>query len=225
MDSTNVISINADARVVTALETMTSQGISSIAVVDSQKMLVGNISIVDVQYVARASSAHLIRSTCAHFLSVIKFETGLRDGQDQVPVFAVYPSTTLAGTVAKLVATRAHRMWIVGNDHSSGITSLPTSTSNSNASSTPPVTPHLPVHQSLPTPQIAIQQTPPLGPTPGGLMVGRLSGVVSLTDILNLFARVEGLRPAGPTEARMNRRRSSTSSTATSTSTNTERRR
>lgn len=225
MGSANVISISADARVITALETMISQGISSIAVVDSQKMLVGNISIVDVQYVARTSSAHLLRSTCAHFLSVIKFETGLRDGQDQVPVFAVYPSTTLAGTVAKLVATKAHRMWIVGNDHSSGTTSPPTGTTTSNTSSTPPVTPHVPVHQSLPTPHIAIQQTPPLGPSPVGLMMGRLSGVVSLTDILNLFARVEGLKPAEPTEARMNRRRSSSSSTATSTSTSTERRR
>lgn len=54
--------------------------------------------------------------------------------------------------------------------------------------------------------------------------MGKLQGVVSLTDILNLFARVEGLKPAEPTEARQNRRRSSSSSTATSTST-TDRRR
>src|SRR5436305_15128845 len=109
---------------------MTSRGISSIAVVDSQKQLVGNISMVDVQYVARSSSAHLLRSTCAHFLSVIKFEQGVRDGQDQVPVFAVYPSTSLAATVAKLVATKAHRMWIVGNNND-GTTSPPTGLVNS----------------------------------------------------------------------------------------------
>jgi CBS domain-containing protein len=206
-----VISINADARVIVALETMTSRGISSIAVVDSQKMLVGNISIVDVQYVARTSSAHLLRSTCAHFLSVIKFEQGVRDGQDQVPVFAVSHSTTLAGTVAKLVATRAHRMWIVGNDQS-GTTSPPTSTTTS------PITPHLPIAPSAPTPHVPHSVTPPLGAIPPSLMMGKLQGVVSLTDILNLFARIEGLNPSEPTEARQNRRRSSSSSTATSTS-------
>jgi hypothetical protein len=33
-------------------------------------------------------------------------------------------------------------------------------------------------------------------------MSGRLSGVVSLTDILNLFARASGLQPSDPEEAR-----------------------
>ena len=216
-----MISISADARVIDALEIMTSRGISSIAVVDSQKMLVGNISIVDVQYVTRTSSAHLLRSTCAHFLSVIKFEQGLRDGQDQVPVFAVYPTTSLAGTIAKLVATRAHRMWIVGNDLAPGTISPPTS-STSNTTPSTPSTPHLPTS----TPLIAISPaSTPLVATPPSLMMGRLQGVASLTDILNLFARVEGLKPANPNEARMNRRRSSSSSTTTSTSTTTDRRR
>jgi hypothetical protein len=193
---------------------MTTRGISSIAVVDNQKMLVGNISLVDVQYAARASTAHLLRSTCAHFLSVIKFEQGVRDGQDQVPVFAVYPTSTLAGTVAKLVATRAHRMWIVGNECSgsnSGSPALGLSAS--------PVTPHLGHMVTSPSVTHAPHSiTPPLGASPPSLMMGKLQGVVSLTDVLNLFARVEGLRPSLPTEARQNRRRSSSSSTATSAS-------
>src|SRR5947207_10128630 len=151
---------------------MTSRGISSIAVVDSQKQLVVNISIVDVQYVARTSSAHLLRSTCAHFLSVIKFEQGVRDGQDQVPVFAVYPTTTLAGTVAKLVATRAHRMWIVNNDHITGNVSPPTITTSNTSPSSTPSTPHLPTA----TPHIAMSpsSTAPLNATASSLMMGRL---------------------------------------------------
>src|SRR5271170_6645542 len=228
--STNVISVNADAHVLTALQTMTSRGVSSVAVVDHQKCLVGNISMVDVQYVTRTSSAHLLRSTCSHFLSVIKFEQGVRDGQDQVPVFAVYPSSTLAGTVAKLVATKAHRMWIVGNDHSPGTVSPPSGVGVTLS----PTTPYLPsqggggvtvVPPPPPPTAPALPSTPPLGASGPMLMMGKLSGVVSLTDILNLFARVEGLKPADTTEARMNRRRSSSSSTATSTSTTTERRR
>lgn len=42
-------------------------------------------------------------------------------------------------------------------------------------------------------------------------MSGRLSGVVSLTDILNLFARASGLQPSDPEEARRARRGSSAS--------------
>jgi hypothetical protein len=40
-------------------------------------------------------------------------------------------------------------------------------------------------------------------------MSGRLAGVVSLTDILNLFARASGLTPGDPEVARRRRRQSS----------------
>jgi hypothetical protein len=43
-------------------------------------------------------------------------------------------------------------------------------------------------------------------------MSGKLSGVVSLTDILNLFARASGLHPGDLEEARRMRRRSSSGS-------------
>ena len=47
---------------------------------------------------------------------------------------------------------------------------------------------------------------------PGQHMSGRLSGVISLTDILNLFAKASGLHPTDPEEARRRRRGSSSSS-------------
>jgi hypothetical protein len=46
----------------------------------------------------------------------------------------------------------------------------------------------------------------------GSSLSGRISGVISLTDILNLFARASGLHPHDPDEARRARRRSSSSS-------------
>lgn len=52
----------------------------------------------------------------------------------------------------------------------------------------------------------------PAGTLPGTGMSGRLSGVVSLTDILNLFARASGLSPGDPEETRRRRRQSSSSS-------------
>lgn len=48
---------------------------------------------------------------------------------------------------------------------------------------------------------------------PGAGMSGRLSGVVSLTDVLNILARASGLSPGDPETTRRRRRRSSSSST------------
>jgi hypothetical protein len=46
----------------------------------------------------------------------------------------------------------------------------------------------------------------------GSHLSGRLTGVVTLTDILNLFAKTSGLHPSDPGEQRARRRRSSSSS-------------
>jgi len=107
-----------------------------------------------------------------------------------------------------------------------GTTSPPTTGGGTTMGQTGPGTPHLPSHQgAMSGVHVSVPVTPPLGATQPSLMMGKLQGVISLTDILNLFARVEGLKPSDTTDARMNRRRSSSSSTATSTSTSAERRR
>jgi hypothetical protein len=51
----------------------------------------------------------LLRGSCIAFISVILSERGVTDGKDTYPVFYVNPYSTLAHTVAKLVATRSHR--------------------------------------------------------------------------------------------------------------------
>lgn len=53
----------------------------------------------------------------------------------------------------------------------------------------------------------------PASALPGARLSGRLLGVVSLTDILNLQARASGLSPANPSDSRSHRRRSSSCST------------
>lgn len=64
--------------------------------------------------------------------------------------------------------------------------------------------------QGLPTPMAS-----PIGSgigvtsLPGTRLSGRLVGVISQTDILNLYARVSGLSPIDPAETRSRRRRSS----------------
>jgi hypothetical protein len=47
---------------------------------------------------------------------------------------------------------------------------------------------------------------------PGANLSGRLTGVISLTDILNQFGLASGLHPQDPAEVRKQRRRSSSSS-------------
>lgn len=83
------------------------------------------------------------------------------------------------------------------------------------ASSAPP-TPKLAPDLSLPLAASPPSYTPPIpglpSSVPGGTLGGRLSGVVSLTDILNLFARNAGLSPVDPNETRRQRRRSSSTS-------------
>ncbi|KAI7228814.1 hypothetical protein KC330_g7741 [Hortaea werneckii] len=225
-----VLAINGDKPLSDALRLMHDEGITSLPVLDSHSNVVGNISHVDVRLLTDTSSIPLLSSSCIHFISVILSERGLADGKDSFPVFHVAPFSTLAHTVAKLCATRSHRMWIV--DAPSPSTTVPPSPAVH--SNTQPINiehgaPHLPApaaHMASPPKSTAGSDMTPGPPftsinpgvtisasqLPGAAMSGRLSGVVSLTDILNLFARASGLHPGDPEEMRKLRRRSSSSS-------------
>ncbi|EFW20098.1 cell separation during budding [Coccidioides posadasii str. Silveira] len=254
LGSQDVISINGDRPLCNALELMNNEGVSSVAVVDNQFNVVGNISVVDVKLLTQSTSLPLLRDTCIHFISVILSTRGLNEGKDSFPVFHVNPQSTLAHTVAKLVATRSHRMWVTDpqspsssgpstpahssvhvplsnqNNIVSGSTagstigaqvSSPRLHSTSSSPSSPPLPQSaLPHH---PTPIAPSQSSPGIYPAslssaipasalPGARLSGRLVGVVSLTDILNLYARASGLKPADPSDIRSRRRRSSSCS-------------
>ncbi|KAL4860918.1 hypothetical protein BDV12DRAFT_180954 [Aspergillus spectabilis] len=221
--SHTVISINGDKQLSEALQLMHSEGISSVAVLDNLANVVGNISTTDVKLLTRSSSLPLLSNTCTHFISVILSTRGLQEGKDSFPVFHVHPGSTLAHTVAKVVATRSHRLWVTDplSPSSSGpptpshsVVHVPLFPTGSNASSQSP--PQTPAPQSqnaphLPTPSLAAPSIP-ASALPGARLSGRLVGVISLTDVLNLQARASGLSPADPAESRSRRRRSSSSS-------------
>ena len=88
---------------------MDSEGISSLAVVDNAMNVIGNISTVDVKLLTKTSSLPLLRSSCIHFISIILSTRGMNEGKDSFPVFYVNPLSTLAHTIAKLMATNSHR--------------------------------------------------------------------------------------------------------------------
>jgi CBS domain-containing protein len=209
----HIVSVNSDAPLSEALTLMNEEGLTSIAVVDNGYNVVGNISARDVRHLTSTASAPLLSGTCMHFISVILNERGVEKGRDAVPVFYVNPYSTLAHTVAKLVATRAHRMWVVES-----------SSPSPSAPATPLNGPQPPIHAGLHTPTapptVPTSPLPPPGPQAsipasamaGSRISGKLNGVISLTDILNVFAKFSGLHPTDPNEQRARRRRSSSSS-------------
>lgn len=188
MGAQQIISVNSDAPLSDALMLMNDEGLTSIAVVDNGQNVVGNISTKDVRHLTTTSSAPLLGESCMHFLSVILNERGVEQGRDAFPVFYVTPLSTLAHVVGKLTATRSHRMWIVE----------PVSPSPS-----VPVTPMMGPQPS------ASGSSAPAAAMPGARLSGKLSGVISLTDVLNIFGKSAGLHPADPGEQRARRRRSS----------------
>lgn len=184
----DVVSINGDRPVIDALKIMHQDGVSSIAVTDGSHNLLGNISIVDVRLVTKSTQKHMLRSTCKHFLSTILNERGLYDGQDSYPVFHVDLSSTVGRTIAKLVATKSHRLWVVQPAPKKSEKSVPSSPISST--------------------------TPGLLSTTSGQLIG----VVSLTDILNKLAHQAGKPDLDPQFARKQRRSSSSSSTRSTAS-------
>jgi len=228
------ISLSGDRPLAEALALLLDEGISSLAVLDNANNVVGNISTTDTKLLTKSSSLPLLRNTCIHFISVILSTRGMYEGKDSFPVFHITPMNTLATTVAKLVATKSHRMWVTEpvSPMSSGpptpglhtATMVPMSTHGSMISAGSGQH-HFHLPQSMSSdPQHVADASPktpaiaPSGPSisasslPGARISGRLVGVVSLTDILILLAKAGGLETADPNEIRLRRRRSSSSS-------------
>ncbi|KAI1435882.1 hypothetical protein GGR50DRAFT_279551 [Xylaria sp. CBS 124048] len=205
--SQQMIAVNSDSPLSDALILMNQEGLTSVAVVDNGLNVVGNISTADVKLLVSAASLPLFHKSCMHFISIILTERGVEKGKDSFPVFYVNPYSTLAHTVAKLVATHSHRMWVVESASSS-----PSTPSTPSFSSTVVLPSASPSSQSSVSGAHYHSPSVPASALPGSRLSGRLTGVVTLTDILNLFARSTGLNPTDPNEQRARRRRSSSSS-------------
>ena len=129
-----------------------------------------------------------------HFISVILNERGVEKGQDTFPVFYVNPYSTLAHTVAKLVATRSHRMWIVESaSPSPSAPATPLMGPQSHVSGAPP-----PATANATPPSPVPSAAVPASAMAGARISGKLTGVISLTDILNVFRQVYGATSGRP---------------------------
>lgn len=196
-----ILSINGEQTVQEAFQKMHDDGVSSLAVTDDSNNLLGNISIVDVKLVSKGSQKSLLKHSCKQFLNVILNQRGLEDGKDSFPVFHVTPQNTLGRTIAKLVATQAHRLWIVQPNTLNSVMPIASNSGSSINSST----------TGLSATTVGSNSTASIDST-ASATAGQLNGVVSLTDILCTLAKYAGKQNLDPQSARRERRRSSSSS-------------
>ncbi|KAG0231715.1 cell separation during budding [Actinomortierella wolfii] len=109
----NVLAVNGDAKVLDALKMMSHHSVSSLAVLDDQGVLLGNISMTDIKYIMKSLKTSWLWTSCFQLVCKIRLEQGIENGEDQYPVLDVNPKSTFGYTLSKLQATKVHRLWIV----------------------------------------------------------------------------------------------------------------
>ncbi|KAH7099682.1 hypothetical protein BKA62DRAFT_283016 [Auriculariales sp. MPI-PUGE-AT-0066] len=188
-----VVSASTEDTLLDAMRLLSEQGVSSIAVVDPAGMLLSAVSVRDIgRLVVPSPNKRILEMPLAQFIAIIKAEDGATDGIDKFPVYSVIPTSSLTYCMQKLLATRAHRVFITDDP------SCPPS---------PPVT-----FAGLPSsPAKANALDSPTTPPMSFATLGNLRGVVSVLDVLSIFARLLGLSDVDPGHAGRHRRASSAS--------------
>ncbi|KAG0316673.1 cell separation during budding [Podila horticola] len=118
LNHSHVLSVNGNAPVLDALVKMSSNSVSSLAVLDDQGILLGNISMTDIQHVMKNLKSSWLWISCFQFISKIRLSRGVETGEDQYPVLDVSAGSTFGYTLLKLQATKVHRLWVVQDNGS-----------------------------------------------------------------------------------------------------------
>ncbi|KAI0786311.1 hypothetical protein C8Q75DRAFT_808702 [Abortiporus biennis] len=110
----SVVAAKASDTVLDAMNLMSDEGVSSVAVVEEATgRLLSAVSVTDIGKIVVPSQSNQILSTPLHqFVSRIKEPDGSTDGADKYPVYTVMPSSTLLYTMQKLAATNSHRLFV-----------------------------------------------------------------------------------------------------------------
>jgi len=121
-----VVHVQTNSTVLEALEKMSEYSISSIAVVESNGALYGNISMADIRFVFQNNHYDRLWMQCSNFVSMALSQKGLEnEGKDRFPVFSSSIETSLKFALEKILVTRTHRLWIANEtDKLEGIVSL-----------------------------------------------------------------------------------------------------
>lgn len=109
-----VLSVSSESPVLDALQLMSANFISSVAVVDAvEGQLIGSISMTDIRFVFQHGRYHRLWMSCGQFLTLALSQKGFEHaGNDQFPFFDAHPTSTMAHVLGKIVATKVHRIWV-----------------------------------------------------------------------------------------------------------------
>lgn len=108
-----IISVRSFDRVYDALSMMVQQNVSSVAVVDSNTKLLGNISSSDIKHVLLNLQRGLLFESCSQFINSVKTRQMLKNsGKDIVPVIQVSMNAILSQVLRLLLVTNVHRVWV-----------------------------------------------------------------------------------------------------------------
>jgi len=108
-----VISISAKAPAIDAFKMMSQHGISGMAVVDEDGVLIGNISASDIKLFLDLPRAKVMQLPVQEFVNRIRRHTP--SAKTRIPVVAVPDTATLGKVIAKFAATRLHRVFVVAD--------------------------------------------------------------------------------------------------------------
>ncbi|KAH8108773.1 hypothetical protein DFH11DRAFT_1747479 [Phellopilus nigrolimitatus] len=121
-----VVYCTASAPVLDAMRLMSEQGVSSVAVVEDNPSamattLLSAISVTDIgKIVVPSQSKYVLQTPLQQFVAQIKEPDGSMDGADRYPVYSVSAASSLRYTIEKILATNAHRVFIIEDPSRSG---------------------------------------------------------------------------------------------------------
>ncbi|KAK0476315.1 hypothetical protein IW261DRAFT_1490680 [Armillaria novae-zelandiae] len=117
----SIIAATPMASVLDVMRLMSEEGVSGIAVVNDETLvLLSAVSVTDIgKIVVPSESKHILSTPLHQFIAQIKDSDGSEDGANKYPVYSILPTNTMLYTMQKLLATNAHRVFMT-QDNSSG---------------------------------------------------------------------------------------------------------
>jgi len=115
--NSNVISVHHYDRLIEAFKLIARNGISAVAVINSEGKLVGNVTAHDIKY-ANPGTDGFVESL------ILVISNFLSQTQNRPEHVVVSPNTTLEELISTLEAKSVHRVFLTQNDKPIGIISL-----------------------------------------------------------------------------------------------------
>jgi len=110
--SSNVLSVKKDDSAINVFRILETHGRSGVAVVDAHGVLVGNTSGQDLKLFVKTPSLSLLQIPIMDFLKQIRSMSV----DIMAPVITCKPTDSFAMVIAKLAATKVHRLFVTDDD-------------------------------------------------------------------------------------------------------------